>query len=100
MKANTDRCHLLVTWDTNVTAKIGEFDVKNNREEKLLGVKTDTKLSFKTYVPSLCKMQAKSYMHSQESSRSIIMDLAKRASLMKAFITAQFHYLPLILDVP
>ena len=97
MKANADKCHLLVTRDTDVTAKIGEFDVKNNREEKLLGVKTDTKLSFKSYVPSLCKMQAKSYMHSQESSRSIIMDLAKRASLMKAFITPQFHYLPLIL---
>ena len=45
MKANADKCHLLVTRDTDVTAKIGEFDVKNSREEKLLGVKIDTKLS-------------------------------------------------------
>ena len=29
MKANTDKCHLLVTRDTDVTIKIGEFDVKN-----------------------------------------------------------------------
>ena len=28
MKANADKCHLLVTKDTDVTAKIGEFDVK------------------------------------------------------------------------
>ena len=28
MKANVDKCHLLVTRDTDVTAKIGEFDVK------------------------------------------------------------------------
>ena len=40
MKTNTDNCHLLVTRDTDVTVKIGEFDVHNSREEKLLGVKT------------------------------------------------------------
>ena len=53
MKANADKCHLLVTTDTNVTAKIGEFDVKNSREEKLLGVKINTKLSFENYAPFL-----------------------------------------------
>ena len=39
MKANVDKCHLLVTRDTDVTAKIGEFDDENSREEKLLVVK-------------------------------------------------------------
>ena len=29
MKANADKCHLLVTRDTDGTAKIGEFDVKD-----------------------------------------------------------------------
>ena len=28
MKANADKCHLLVTRDTDVTAKIRELDVK------------------------------------------------------------------------
>ena len=46
MKANSDKYHLLVTRDTDVIAKIGKFDVKNSREEKLLGIKIDTKLSF------------------------------------------------------
>ena len=55
MKANTDRCHLLVTIDTNVTAKIGEFDVKNSKEEKLLGVKITAKLSLQNYVSLFCK---------------------------------------------
>ena len=45
--------YLLVTRDTDVTAKIGELDVKNSREKKLLGVKIDSKLSFKNHVSFL-----------------------------------------------
>ena len=54
MKANADKCHLLVTRDTDVTAKIGEFDVKNSREANL-GVKIDSKVSFENHVSSLCE---------------------------------------------
>ena len=67
MKANADKFHLLVTRDTDVTVKVGEFDVKSSREEKLLGVKIDTKLSFENHVSSFCKKTSESYMHSQES---------------------------------
>ena len=94
MKANADKCHLLVSRDTDVTAKIGECDVKNSREEKLLGIKIDSKLSFKNHVSSLCK-KASQKLHAL--ARVInFMDLAKRKSLMKAFITSQFNYCPLI----
>ena len=66
MKSKADKCHLLVTRDTDVTAKIEEFDVKNSREEELRGVKKDSKFYVENYVSSLAKRQAKSYMHSQE----------------------------------
>ena len=36
MKANIDKCHLLVTRDTNETATGGEFDTKTSRKEKFL----------------------------------------------------------------
>ena len=55
MKSSADKCHLLVTGDTDVTAKIRKFDVNNSREEKLLGIKIDTKFSFKSHVSSLYK---------------------------------------------
>ena len=76
MKANADKCHLLVTRDTDVTAKIGEFDVKNSREEKLLGVKIDSKLSFENHVSSLCK-KASQKLHALARVVNF-MDLAKR----------------------
>ena len=47
--------HLAVTRDTDVTTRIAEFDVKNSSEEKLLGIKIDTKLSFKNRGSTLCK---------------------------------------------
>ena len=94
MKANANKCHLLVTRDTDVTSKIGEFDVKNSREEKFLGVKIDSKLSFEHHVSSLCK-KASQKLHALARVVNF-MDLAKRKSLMKVFITSQFNYCPLI----
>ena len=94
MKPNPDKCHLLVTRSTDVTAKIGKFDVKNSREEKLLGVKIDTKPSFENHVSSLCKKTSQK-LHALARVVNF-MDLAKRKSLMKAFITSRFNYCPLI----
>ena len=94
MKAKTDKCHLLVTRDTGVTAIIGEFDVKNSREEKIFGVKIDSKLSFKNHVSCLYK-KASQKLHALARVVSF-MDLAKRKSLMKAFITTQLNYCSLI----
>ena len=92
MKANADK--LLVARDRDVAVKVGEFDVKNSREEKLLVVKIDSKLSFENHVSSLCK-KASQKLHALARVVNF-MDLAKRKSLMKAFITAQFDYCPLI----
>ena len=65
MKANGDKCHLLVTRDTDVATKIGEFDVKNSREKNFFGAKRDTKLSLENLVLSFAKRQAKNYMYAR-----------------------------------
>ena len=51
MKANADKCHLLVSSNESCT----DFSIKNSTEEKLLGVKFDYNLSFENNVISLCK---------------------------------------------
>ena len=94
MKASADKCLLLVTRDTDVTTKIGKFNVKNSREEKLLVIKIDIKLSFENHVSSLCR-KASQELHALARVVNFV-DLAKRKNLMKAFITTQFNYCPLI----
>ena len=60
----------------------------------LLGVKFDSNLSFENHVTSLCK-KASQKLHAL-ARISHYMDLNKRRNLMKAFITSQFSYCPLI----
>ena len=93
MKANADKRHLLSS-DESCTAKIENFSIKNSTEEKLLGVKFDSNLSFESHVTSLCK-KASQKLHAL-ARISHYMDLNKRRNLMKAFITSQFSYCPLI----
>ena len=53
MKANADKCHLLVSSSESCTAMIEDFSIKNSTEEKLLGVKFDSNRSFENHVTSL-----------------------------------------------
>ena len=66
----------------------------NSNGEKLLCIKIDTKLSFENHVWSFCK-KASQKLH--ELARIVnYMNLSKRKSLMKAFVTSQFNYCLLI----
>ena len=94
MKVNPDKCHLLVTTNSAVSANIEEFVINNSNEENLLGIKIDAKLSFENYVPSLCK---KTNQKLHALARIVnYMELRKHKCLMKAFVTSQFNYCLLI----
>ena len=67
---------------------------KNNKEQKLLGIKLDSSLSFKGQITSLCK-KASRKLHALARIVNY-MDLPKRKVLTKAFITSQFSYCTLI----
>ena len=97
MKLNADKCHLLVLGqrcDDPVTVRIGHADVVNSSEEKLLGVQIDSRLFFDNHVSKLCqKASNKLYALARISP---YMDKSKLRNLMRAFITSQFQYCPLI----
>ena len=80
MKANVDKCHLLVTRDTDASATIGEFDIKNSREENFLVSKYISSFLLKIIFLPFRKRQAKSckfYESSKtEESNKIIYNIA------------------------
>ena len=49
MKANYDKCHLLVTGKNNVIMNAIRIKIKNTECEKLLGIKVDCGLKFGPY---------------------------------------------------
>ena len=76
------------------TAKIDDFSIKSSTEEKLLGVKFDSNLSFENHVNSLYK-KASQKLHALARISHYI-NLNKHRELMKAFITSKFSCCPLI----
>ena len=95
---NSDKCHLLVlgqSSDDPVTVRIGHSEVVNSSEDKLLGVQIDNKLSFDNHVSKLCQQKASNKLCAL-ARISPYMDESKLRTLMRAFITSQFQYCPLI----
>ena len=77
-----------------VSTNIEEFVITNSNDEKLLGIKTDNKLLFENHASSLCKKTSQK-LHALARIVNN-MDLSKRKCLIKAFVTSQFNYCPLI----
>ena len=94
MKINADKCHLSVSVNNTVKIKIGNFDITNNRSEKLLGVKFDHKLSFDGHISELCKKASRKIY--TLSRVALYMNISKRGILMNAFFKSQFSYCPLV----
>ena len=54
MKSNTDKCHLLVSTNSNLNKKMGNIDITNSTSEKILKVKFDHKLTLDDHISELC----------------------------------------------
>ena len=95
LKANPDKFHLLLSdrsSDRSIT--IGQYNIQNSGCEKLLGVKIDSKLSFKEHVKTLCDT-ASNKLHALNRVARFMTVHQKRA-IMRAFINSQFNYCPLV----
>ena len=94
IKANPDKCQLLVTTNTLTSVNINGFQITNSTEEKLLGIKFDSKLSFEIHVSRPCK---KANQKRHAITRIVnYMNLSKRKALTKTFVISQFNYCPLV----
>ena len=98
MKLNEYKCHLMI-FDRNsnqVSVKIGEANVKESKEEKLLGITFYQTLNIKQHVKTLCK-KANRKLHAL-ARISCYMDKENLKQVMQAFVLSHFSYSP-FLDV-
>ena len=93
---NEDKCHLILLGASKerVHIHLGEAQIEENDEEKLLGITLDKKLSFKKHVQTLCK-KASQKLHAL-ARISIFMEPEKLKLLMKTFVMSKFSYCSLI----
>ena len=94
MKANKDKCHLIVSSNEHVSMKLDNIEIESSNCERLLRVKIDSKLNFKEHLDGIIK----------KASRKInaltridpYMNIANRRLLMNSFFASQFNYCPLV----
>ena len=95
LKSNEDKCHLLMSNPSgDLSIKVGNEIISNSHEVKLLGITINNSLNFDTHVAKLCK-KANQKLHAL-ARLSNYMDQEKLRVIMKAFVTSQFSYCPLI----
>ena len=94
MKANPDKCHLLLSKNENFEANINENRISNARFEKLLDVTFDNQLNFNHHISKICKT-ANNKLHALARVSNYI-DEDKRRILFNSYFSSQFNYFPLI----
>ena len=94
MKTNEDKCHLTVSTNELTEIQIGDFSIKNDANEKLLGDKIDSKLNFDCHVNHLCNKASKKLRALARVTP--YMTLEKKKIVMNSFLNAQLNYCPLI----
>ena len=88
MKVNTDKSHLLLSGNTKMISNIDNNLIKSEKEQVLLGITIDSNLSFEEHSNNLCKKASQKL--NALARISGYMDIQKRRTLMKSFITSQF----------
>ena len=90
MRLNEEKCHLMTfsTSSTDTSIHVGNAQIKESSEEKLLGVTLDKHRTFKSHVSNQ-KIHGIARISKYMETEKIVL-------LMKTFIMSQFNYCPLV----
>ena len=94
LKANPDKCHLLVNTTRNFKISVKIKTISNSLNQKLFGIRFDNNFHFDDHAAFLC-MKASQKLNAITRVAQYI-NLAQRRLIMKAFICSQFGYCPLL----
>ena len=94
LKANSEKSHLLTTSDNIQHINVEGNQLSSSKSEELLGILTDHKLTFENHLLNIVqKVNQKLHALARISK---YMPRKKLRIIMKAFVSSQFAYCPLI----
>ena len=94
MKVNTGKSQLLLSSNSRATATIDNSYIESEDKQVLLGITIDSNLTVESHINSICK---KANQKLNALARiAPYMNIHKRRTIMKSFVTFQFSYCPLI----
>ena len=94
MKANLNKCNLLLSNTDALNFEISETVIRNSNSKKLLGVTFDNKLKFEKHIITICQRANRKL--NALARLTPYMELGKRGILMNVFFNARFNYCPVI----
>ena len=95
LKPYLDKHHLLLNVvRENWSLRVASETINNRKEEKVIAITFDNKLTFESHVTKICKT-ASQKLHAL-ACLSNNMSMEKRKVIMNAFISSQYGYCPLI----
>ena len=94
MKVNTRKSYLLLSGNSIPTATIDNSYVESEDEQALLSTTVDSELSFENHINSICKKASQKL--NTLARISCYMNIQKRRTTRKSFVTPQFRYCLLI----
>ena len=94
MKINSWKSHTLFSGNDNVSANIDDNTIVYENENELLGIILDSRFSFEGHIKNLCTKVGQEL--NALTRVAPYMCLEKTKTVMKAFVTSQFGYCPLV----
>ena len=94
MKANKDKCHLVISNNDKVSMNTDNIKLENTSSEKLLSIIIDSKFNFKEHLEGIIKRASRKV--NMLSRITPYMNLTKQKLLINLFFPSQFNYCPLV----
>ena len=94
MKVNTGKSHPLLSGDFGATATIGNNYIESEDEQVLLGLTIDSNFTLENHTNSIRKKASQKL--SVLARIAPYMNIQKRRTAMKYFVTSQFGYFSLV----
>ena len=94
MKANSDKIHLVMSCEEEITTVIDGLPIDFSKAEVHLGITINHELKFDDHVNRLCKKASLKLNALARIAPSL--NVSEKRIIMKSFIESQFGYCPLI----